>query len=39
MSGLLLNPTAILLEVEIRKQAWRCGPEIPATQEAAVEGL
>lgn len=39
MSGLLLNPTTILLEVDIRKQAWRCGPEIPATQEAGVGGL
>lgn len=39
MSGLPLNPTTILLEVDVRKQAWRCGPEIPATQEAGVGGL
>lgn len=39
MSRLLLNPTAVLLEMEIRKQAWRCGPEIPATPATEVGGL
>lgn len=39
MSDLLLNPTAILLEMEIRKQAWRGGPVIPATLESKVGGL
>lgn len=39
LSRLQLNPTAILLEMEIRKQAWRCGPEIPATPATEVRGL